>query len=251
MNSAIRAVDRLRPLIVVGAIGMHAIAAASIPAYVGQVSQLFDESAFVDLEAVTPAPEVLEVPPPEPERIARPTPRDEPCERPPVAATEPPPVVVAAPEPVAETPPEVAAAPSDPLTANGGSVSIATTGNVGAASGNGTSTSELASSTTAAVVGPVIDRRALYRQYRADVSAAIGRLPPLRGTREQIDATVVVGMRVASDGRISDVHVVRTSGHAVVDQHVLEFFRGKRLPAPPTELGFDGREFTYQVRVGT
>lgn len=249
MNPAIRVVDRLRPVIVVGAIGLHAIAVAAVPDYVQKVSQLFDEAQFVEVEPVVP--EAAAPPPPPVERVAvraprevvRETPRAE--NVPPEPPAETPPPAPTSPAPVAENAPE--AAPSDPLTGAGGSVNIATTGNVGSVSGNGTSTH----ASTVREAAPAFDRRAMMRDYRATVGRAIGPIPRLRGTRDQIDAAVVVGMRIGADGRVSDVRVVRTSGHPVVDAHVVDFFRGRRLPTPPAELGLGATEFTYLVRVET
>jgi len=252
MNPTIRIVDKLRPIIVVGAVGLHAIAVASVPDYVARVSQIFDESAFVEVEAVAPEPEALPAPEPEPQRNLARTRAPEP-ER--VVENVPQPVaeVAPVPAPVAETPTSVentAAAPSDPLTGTGGSVTVGSsngTGNVGSSNGTGTDPT----GTSNSVAPPTVDRRALLRSYRASASSAIGRLPTLRGTREQIDTTVIVGMHIAADGRLTDVHVVRTSGHPVVDQHVVDFIRGlRRLPPPPPELEFGGHEFTYLVRVG-
>lgn len=246
MNPALRVVDRLRPVIIAGALGLHAVAALAMPEFVAQVNRIVDRATFVQVEAITAPTPVAEASPVEPvrERPSLRAPREVP-----VAAATPvmPAVAEVAETPPVETTPGPAPAPSDPLTATGGAVSVATTGQVGSSSGNGTATTG-----SAVAAGPVVDRRALLRSYRGQVAAAIGRMPPLRGTREQIDAVVIVGMHIAADGRLSDVRVVRTSGHPTVDAHVLDYFRGlRRLPAPPSELELDGREFTYQVRVGT
>lgn len=161
---------------------------------------------------------------------------------------------------------ETAAAPSEPVVgsdvgsgaASATPASTASEGTLGPATSNaGISTaglggeSSMPSSASGNQGGLAVDLRGLARGYRSAIHQSIGRLPPLRGLRDPIDAYVIVGLRIDSTGRVRSVRIVRPSGHPMVDAHVLEFFRSiDRLPAPPSALRLDERELGYRVDVG-
>lgn len=215
------------------------------------------ESLVVPFEA---SPEPTEVRAPElaPTPIARrarasaavrpaPAPAPEPSIR--EASTEPPSPGDASAEPSAAAPLGVSS-PSGlaVATSSGGGRSGHGTG--GTADGSGAVGDSSGAGTRGAGLE---DLRGIVARYLAELEAAIGRPPPLRGVRLDDEAgavVVLVGLTIDPTGSVTRVRLVRSSGHPRIDEHALAFFGGRtRVPAPPRELGWRTHEIRYPIRI--
>lgn len=241
----------------VAALGVHALAFTLAPVRDAVARELARASvSFVEIEALAPELEPTPLPAQAPAERSAPAPsRQEPArELAPEAAT--PSAPEAATPPVEQTPTPVVEAPA-PLAEGAGTLSVdAPVGSGEGPLSTGSTTGATEPSSGAASGASVgsgaagVDLRGLARGYRASIQAALGRLPPLRGVREPIAAHVIVGIRIDAQGHVLGVRLLRTSGHAVVDEHVLAHFRTvHRLPAPPPELQLETRELSYRVDV--
>lgn len=147
------------------------------------------------------------------------------------------------------TPTESAPPPIETMTAGTSTEPSPNGFSVAQGSANGSVTTTVASNGTTEGAAPaVIDTRALARDYRRRLAGTIGHPPPLRGGVVVENVRVLVGFRISADGAVTAVRIVRSSGHPIVDEHVLEFARTiHRVPAPPPELRLDLQELVQPI----
>jgi TonB family protein len=96
---------------------------------------------------------------------------------------------------------------------------------------------------------PEIDRRGLIRTYLSRVQRAIGRPTyPRVAQRARLEGTVLVGITIAPDGRVTQVRVRRSSGHDALDRAAVDGLgQVREVPAPPAELEWRTREITLPI----
>ncbi len=92
--------------------------------------------------------------------------------------------------------------------------------------------------------------RNLIEKYQQDVSARIKQFEkyPLIATRRHWEGTTVVQLVVASDGKVTGVSIVESSGHEILDEAAVKMIR-EASPLPPLPEGLRGRDRTIQVPI--
>lgn len=215
-------------------------------------------------EFVVPKPELRPEPKAEPKLEARPEPRIEPRpEPPPVARVEPRPEPRPVPnveprpepriEPKTEVSPEIKPVPREtpvPVAQPRVEPSVVAPAVARPAPPPAPVTAQ------PAVVAPqpkAVDEsrdRALIARYEQIISARIKQFedyPPV-AKRRHWEGTTVVQLRLGADGKVTDISIVETSGHEILDEAAVNMIRkASPLPAPPE--GLRGREQTVLVPI--
>lgn len=241
-----------------GSVLVHLGAAVLMPDFVSPLADARPAPALVEFTVAPPPPatEPSVVPEAKPEPIPAVTP---PAPRPRVARPRPtparptPPRAAKAPEP-ATTKPVIAAAPA-PVTApvvaastlsEAGTIPVATTVTAPAPA----ATVPAPSTPVPAVQGPGVNVGQLKRAYLKDLTRALHRQRryPSLALRERLQGTVLVSITIDAGGRIRDVALRRSSGHALLDRSALAAVRAApRIPVPPAEMGWGTRAVTLPI----
>ena len=97
---------------------------------------------------------------------------------------------------------------------------------------------------------PDVDVRALTRGYLKDLTRTLHRRKhyPPDALRQRLQGTVMVSITIDPRGRIEDVAIKRSSGHAVLDRSALLAVRqAGQLPLPPSEVHWRTRAVTLPI----
>jgi protein TonB len=209
--------------------------------------------------AFEPLPEphpVEQAPPAEPPPVEPPptraTPRAVPPPARPAEAAVPDESSVASPEPAPRPAPASAVVSDEPATAAG-----MPTG-TGGQGGPGTGGSRTAGATSGSSSGSSegsreIDPRVLAREWMRRVSDSIlGRALrdyPRAALRQHLEGTVTVAISLHASGRVADVAVLQSSGHARLDEAAIAAVQAVgEVPAPPALFTRRGRPLTMPIR---
>lgn len=229
-----------------------------------------EEDEAEELAVATPEPEAEPVVEPEPEVVEEiaavaptpPAPRPEPV-------AEPEPEVVEAVEEIAELKPVVEAEPvvvadkPDAVEMASSEVMVETTyatveGNEHgetSASARAWSANEPSGPTESINPAPQaveVDLYALEASYVSALNRAIQGAYhyPRLARRAGLEGTVLIRISIASDGKILETEVVRSSGHGVLDRAAVEAIASiQTFPSPPDELALARSEHTFDIPV--
>lgn len=259
------------PAVLTASLGAHALvlaAATFLPEPAPALASTHSEMAF---DLVVPEPEPEPEPPPEPEverpaavveqprpRVRRPEPEVEPEVEPepePEAEPEVEPEPAPDPEPDRE-PVEAPPPPAEVLAARGEGTATwdhppgeagGTLGGTPGGEGTGPVGPVARAPAPAEAPRPGISRAELRRRLLdymrstlwSFVNGSIDHYP-LAARRERLEGVVMLRIRLARDGRLLNVRLSRSSGHAMLDRAALASVeRLESLPAPPRSIPWD------------
>lgn len=100
-----------------------------------------------------------------------------------------------------------------------------------------------------------LDTSGLIRGYIGSLQNYLGRHHqyPASARRSRLEGTVQVEITIVGSGQITNVRVVRSSGHEILDEAAVQHLRTLgSVPPPPSLLQWKSRTITYPVvyRVG-
>ena len=90
--------------------------------------------------------------------------------------------------------------------------------------------------------------RAWLREIQREVNKLAARNYPRSAVRMGLEGRMRLGLTITTDGHISNVRVVSSSGHGVLDESAMASVMQIRVPPPPAELHWQQREISLPIR---